>query len=120
MASYGEQSDLLELLLHLSHEILTKVWSDVRTADAERVKNFRRAVTTSVQEAKPLRYDITEEQWGTLKNLKQDEAMVVHVADSGIGIVLLDTDPYHVMKKTLVEIALSQFIKGDQTDHVSY
>ena len=42
------------------------------------------------------------------------------MADSGIGIVLLDTDPYHVMKKTLVEIALSQFIKGDQTDHVSY
>ena len=57
---------------HLSHVILTKVSSEVRIADAERVKNFRRAVTTSVQEAKPLGDDITKEQWGTLKNPKQD------------------------------------------------
>ena len=41
--------------------------------------------------------------------------MVVHMADKGIGIVLLDTDPYHAMKTPLIEIALSQFIKGDQT-----
>ena len=33
---------------HLSHVILTKISSEVRIADAERVKNFRRAVTTSV------------------------------------------------------------------------
>ena len=32
------------------------------------------------------------------KNLKQDKSMVVHMADSGTGIVLLDTDPYHAMK----------------------
>ena len=78
--------------------ILTKVSSEVRTADAERVKNFRRAVTTSVQEAKPLGDDITEEQRGTLKDPKQDQSMVVHVADSSTAVVLLDTDPYHVMK----------------------
>ena len=71
VASYGEQSDLLELQ-PTSQPILTKVSSEVRTADAERVKNFRRAVTTSVQEAKPLGDDITKEQWGTLKNPKQD------------------------------------------------
>ena len=53
------------------HVILTKVSSEVRTTDAERVRNFRRAVTTSVQEAKALRDDITEEQWGTFKNPKQ-------------------------------------------------
>ena len=76
---------MLELLLHLSHKILTKVWSDIRTADAERVKNFRRAVTTSVQEAKPLGFNITEEHWGPLKNLKRDKSMVVHIADSGTG-----------------------------------
>ena len=57
---------------HLSHVILTKVSSEVRIADKEKVKNFRRAVTTSVQEAKPLGDDITKEQWGTLKNRKQD------------------------------------------------
>ena len=57
---------------HLRHVILTKVSSEVRTADAERVKNFRRAVTTSVQEAKRLGDDITEEEWGTLKNPKLD------------------------------------------------
>ena len=83
---------------HLSHVILTKVSSEVRIADAERVKNFRRAVTTSVQEAKPLGDDITKEQWGTLKNPKQDQSMVVHMADSSTAVVLLDTDPYHAMK----------------------
>ena len=67
-----------------------------------------------------MRYNITEEQWGTLKNLKQVESMVVHMADSGIGIVFLDTDPYHAMEPPLIEIAPSQFIKGDQTDHMSY
>ena len=43
--------------------------------------------------------------------------MVVHMADSGIAVVLLDTDTYHAMKTPLIEIALSQFLKRDQTDH---
>ena len=46
--------------------------------------------------------------------------MVVHMADSGIAVVLLGTDPYHAMKTPLIEIALSPFIKGDQTDHMSH
>ena len=78
--------------------ILTKVSSEVTIAGAERVKNFRRAVTTSVQEAKPLGDDITKEQWGTLKNPKQDESMVVYMAESSTAVVLVDTDPYHAMK----------------------
>ena len=73
VASHGEQSDrLLELQPTYQPCVLTKVSSEVRIADAERVKNFRRAVTTSIQEAKPLGDDITQEQWGTLKNPKQD------------------------------------------------
>ena len=44
--------------------------------------------------------------------------MVVHMADSGTGIVLLDSDPYHAMKTPFIEIELSPFIKGDQTDHI--
>ena len=98
MASHGEQSDLLELQPISQPCVLTKVSSEVRIADAERVKNFRRAVTTSVQEAKPLGDDITNEQWGTLKNPKQDLSRVVHMADSSTVVVLLDTDPYHAMK----------------------
>ena len=46
--------------------------------------------------------------------------MVVHTADSGIGIVLLDTDRYHAMKTPFIEIALSPFSKEDQTDHMSH
>ena len=46
--------------------------------------------------------------------------MVVHMADSRIGIVLQDTDPYHAMKTPLIDFAPSQFIKGDQTDLMSY
>ena len=99
--------------------ILTRVSSEVRTADTERVKNFRRAVATSVQEAKPPRNDITEEQRGTLKNPKQDKSMVVHMADSSIAVVLLDTGLYHALTP-LIKIAPSQFNKGDQTDHMSH
>ena len=100
---------------HLSHVILTKVSSEVRTADAERVKNFRRAVTTSVQEAQPLRDDITKEQWGTLKNPNQGKSVVVHMADISIAVVLLDTDPYHGM----TPLSLSLFSEGDQTNNIS-
>ncbi|KAK2564612.1 hypothetical protein P5673_012076 [Acropora cervicornis] len=72
---------------------------EVRTADAERVKNFRRAVTTSVQEAKPPRYTITEEQWGTLKNLKRDKSMVGRMADSCIVYKGL-AKKYHKLSST--------------------
>ena len=41
------------------------------------------------------------------------------MADSSTAVVLLDTDPYHAMKTPLIKIALSQFIKGDQTNHMS-
>jgi len=42
------------------------------------------------------------------------------MADSGITVVLLDTDPYHAMKTPLNRIALSPFIKGDQPNHMSH
>ena len=42
------------------------------------------------------------------------------MADSGTGIVLLDTDPHHAMKTPFTEIELSPFIKGDQSDHKLY
>ena len=98
--------------------ILTKVSSEVRTADAERLKNFRRAVTTSVQGAKPPRNYITEEQRGTLRNPNQGKCVVVHMAEITIAVVLLDTDPYHAMTP-LIKIALSQFSKGDRTNNIS-
>ena len=104
--------------LHLSHVILTKVSSEVRTADAERLKNFRRAVTTSVQGAKPPRNYITEEQWGKLKNPNQGKSVLVHMADISLAVVLLDTDPYHAMTP-LIKTALSQFSKGDKTNNIS-
>ena len=98
--------------------ILTKVSSEVRTADAERLKNFRRAVTTSVQGPKPPRNYTTEEQLGTLKDPNHGKSMVVHMADISIAVVLLDTDPYHAMTP-LIKIALSQFSEGDQTNTIS-
>lgn len=36
-----------------------------------------------------------------MKNLKQDESIVVHLADSSIARVLLDTDP-HLAKMSLL------------------
>ena len=45
-------------------------------------------------------------------NPNQDKSVVVHMADSSIAVVLLDTDPYHAM-------TLSQFCEGDQTKNMS-
>ena len=59
--------------------ILTQVLSEVRTADAERVKNFRRAVTTCAREAKPLRYDIT----GTVGHPQESQTGLVHGGSHG-------------------------------------
>ena len=44
--------------------------------------------------------------------------MVVHIADISIAVVLLDTDPYHVMTP-LIKIALYQFSEGNQTNQIS-
>ena len=44
--------------------------------------------------------------------------MVFHMADISIAVVLLDTDPYHAMTP-LINIALSQFSEGDQTNNIS-
>ena len=56
-------SDLLELQLTSqpcdTHQGFVR---SQKTADAERLKNFRRAVTTSVQGAKPPRNYITDEK----------------------------------------------------------
>ena len=43
---------------------------------------------------------------------------MVHMADSTIAAVLLDTDPYDAMI-LLIKIALSQFSEGDQTNNIS-
>ena len=44
--------------------------------------------------------------------------MEVHMADSSIAVVLLDTDPNHAMTP-LIKIALSQFSDTDQTNSIS-
>ena len=44
--------------------------------------------------------------------------MVFHMADISIAVVLLHTDPYHAMTP-LINIALSQFSEGDQTNNIS-
>ena len=44
--------------------------------------------------------------------------MVIHMADSNIAVVLLDTDPYHAIILR-IKIALSQLSEGDQTNNIS-
>ena len=44
--------------------------------------------------------------------------MVLHMPDSSIAVVLLDTDPYHAMTP-LIQIALSQFREGEKTNNIS-
>ena len=47
--------------------------------------------------------------------------MVIQMGDSSMAVVLPDTDPYHAMTRhLLIEVPLSQFIKGDQADYMGH
>ena len=64
----------------------------MRTLDSEHADTIRRTVNGILQQAKPPKANITKEMQEALKNLKQDDTIIILPADKGRFSVVLDTD----------------------------
>ena len=84
-------------------EIVAKVESAIRTLDSEQADTVRRSVNNILQQAEPPKPNITEEMQEALKNLKQDDSIMILPADKGRASVVLNADTYHDKMKTLIE-----------------
>ena len=83
-------------------EIIAKVEAAVRQLDAEQADTVRRAVNGILQQADPPEPNITKMR-DALKNLKEDESIVVLPMDKGRASVVVDTDTYRAKMSTLIE-----------------
>ena len=99
-------------------EIIAKVESAIRTLDSEQADTVRRSVNNTLQQTEPPKPNIKEMQ-EALKNLKQDDSIMVLPADKGRASVVLNTDTYHDKMKTLIEIGPYQLLNKDPTDRLS-
>jgi len=88
-------------------EIVAKVESAIRTLDSEQADTVRRSFNNILQQAEPPKPNITKEMQEALKNLKQDDSIMILSADKGRASVVLNTDTYHDEMKILTETARS-------------
>ena len=91
----------------------------VRTLDSEQADTVRRSVNNILQQAEPPKPSITKEMQEALKNLKQDDSIMILPADKGRASVVLNTDTYHDKMKTLIETSPCQLLNKDPTDRLS-
>ena len=100
-------------------EIVAKVESAIRTLDSEQANSVRRSVNHILQQAEPPKPNITKEMQEALKNLKQDDSIMILPADKGRASVVSNTDTYHDKMKTLIETGPYQLLNKDPTDRLS-
>ena len=100
-------------------EIIAKVEAAVRQLDAEQADTVRRAVNGILQQAEPPEPNITKEMRDALKNLKEDESIMVLPTDKGRASVVMDTDTYRAKMSTLIENGPYQLLNKDPTDRLT-
>ena len=101
----------------LATEIATTVESAITTLDSEQADTIRRTVNNILQQAEPPKPNITKEMQEALKNLKQDDTIMILSADKGCASVVLNIDTYHDKMKTLIETGPYQPLnKAQRTD----
>ena len=100
-------------------EIIAKVESAVRQLDAERADTVRRAVNAILQQAEPLKPNITKEQQDALKSLKEDKSIMILPADKGRASVVLDADTYHAKMSAFIDSGPYQLLNKDPTDRLT-
>ena len=103
----------------LANETVAKVESAIRTLDSEQADTIRRTVDNILQQAEPPKPNITREMQEALKNLKQDDTIMILPVDKGHASVVLSTDTYHDKMKTLIEKGPYQLLNKDPTDRLS-
>ena len=100
-------------------EIIAKVEEAVRQLDAEQADTVRRAVNGILQQAEPPEPNITKEMRDALKNLKEDESIMVLPTNKGRASVVMDTDTYRAKMSTLIENGPYQLLNKDPTDRLT-
>ena len=95
-------------------EIIAKVEAAVRQLDTEQADTVRRAVNSILQQADPPEPNITK-IWDALKNLKEDESIIVLPMDKGRASVVMDTNTYRAKMSTLIENGPYQLLNKDPT-----
>ena len=100
-------------------EIIAKVEAAVRQLDAEQADTVRRAVNGILQQAEPPEPNITKEMRDALKNLKEDESIMVLQTNKGRASVVMDTDTYRAKMSTLIENGPYQLLNKDPTDRLT-
>ena len=100
-------------------EIIAKVEAAVRQLDAEQADTVRRAVNGILQQAEPPEPNITKEMRDVLKNLKEDESIMVLPTDKGRASVVMDTDTYRAKTSALIENGPYQLLNKDPTDRMT-
>ena len=88
----------------------------IRTLDSEQADTVRRSVNNILQQAEPPKHSITKEMQEALKNLKQDDSIMILPGDKGRASVVLNIDRYHDKMKTLIETGPYQLLNNDPTD----
>ena len=95
-------------------EIIAKVEAAVRQLDAEQADTVRRAVNSILQQADLPEPNITKIR-DALKNLKEDESIIVLPMDKGRASVVVDTNTYRAKMSTLIENGPYQLLNKDPT-----
>ena len=100
-------------------EIVTKVELAIRMLDSEQANTVRRSAYNILQQVELPKPNITKEMQEALKNLKQDNSIMILPADKGRAIVVLNSDTYHDKMKTLIETGPYQLLNKDPMDRLS-
>ena len=90
--------------------ILPSCWQQV---------DFEVGQNNILQQAEPPKPNITKEMQEALKNLKEDDSIMILPADKGRASVVLNTDTYYDKMKTLIETGPYQLLNKDPTDRLS-
>ena len=87
-----------------ANEIVVKVESAIRPPDTEQADSVRGTVNNLLQKVKPPKPNITKDMKQALKNLKEDNTIImVLAADKGRASVVLDIETYRQKMKNFIE-----------------
>ena len=99
--------------------MVAKIESAIRTLDLEQADTVRRSVNNILQQVEPPKPNITKEIQEALKNLKQDDPIMILPENKGRASVVLNADTYHDKMKTLTETGPHKLLYKDSTDRLS-
>lgn len=99
-------------------EIICNIESGIQKLPKQQAEEIRQEVATILRKAKPPESNLTTEERLALKELKQDESILVLTADKGNATVVLDTEDYKQKMHTLLAGPTYKEINTDPTTYL--